>query len=316
VSIGVACAADSHGVAEDLLREADLALYRAKDQGRNRAEIFDDDLRTRAVARLVTERMLRRAIGEQRLIVEYQPVIDLRSGEVVGAEALVRVRDAESELILPGSFLQVAMETGLMMALDKLLLADAVHQAEAWHHRLGDTSFREVAINLCARHLADAGFTRYVIDQLDAHSVPYHRLQIEVTEQVLMEASNSAMSALRALRDAGVQVGLDDFGTGYSSLSYLRTLPLDFVKIDRTLVSEVDRDAGGKAMAAAIIDLAHGLGLLVVAEGVETPRQLRTLQELGCDRAQGFLIAPSTAPYAVDAFVRAGPRSAVLVGDA
>jgi EAL domain-containing protein (putative c-di-GMP-specific phosphodiesterase class I) len=151
------------------------------------------------------------------------------------------------------------------------------------------------------------GFGEMVADQLDAHRVPHRDLQIELTERVLMEASNSAMTGLRALRDLGIQIGLDDFGTGYSSLAYLRQFPLDFVKIDKSFIDDLERDPRERAIVAAIIVLAHALGLTVVAEGVETPGQRRALEDLGCDRAQGFLYARSGAPGAIDRLVLAGP---------
>ena len=311
LSVGIACTADSQRSAEELLQEADLALYRAKDRGRDRAEVFDEELRTKAVGRLVTERMLRRAIDEQRLVVEYQPIIDLRTGLAVGAEALVRIRDPEGGLLWPESFLEVAEQTGLLIAMDDQVLVQAVKEAKGWHTRLAGTDFAEVAINITSRHLADARFPTAVIDELDANGVAHHHLQIEVTERVLMEASNSAMTGLRALRDAGVQVGLDDFGNGYSSLTYLRQFPLDFVKIDKPFIRELDGGKSQIAIVAAVIELSHALDLTVVAEGVETQSHLRILESLGCDRAQGFLFAPSAEASAVDAFVTgSGPQSA------
>jgi diguanylate cyclase (GGDEF)-like protein/PAS domain S-box-containing protein len=309
LSVGVASTADSQRAAEDLLREADLALYRAKDRGRDRAEVFDEELQTKAVGRLVVERMLRRALDEGGLVIEYQPIVDLCTGALVGSEALVRMRDPNtSGLLQPDSFLDVAEETGLLIAMDERVLADAIKQVSGWRARLADTQYTEVAINVTARHLADVGFQRSVVDQLAAYEVSPCFLQLEVTERVLMEASNSAITGLRGLRDAGVQVGLDDFGTGYSSLAYLRQFPLDFVKIDKSFIDEVDRDPGSLAIVAAIISLAHALELNVVAEGVETATQLRILEDLDCDRAQGFLFAASVEPDAIDALVHSGPN--------
>jgi diguanylate cyclase (GGDEF)-like protein/PAS domain S-box-containing protein len=309
VSVGVACTADSERSADDLLGEADLALYRAKDQGRDRSEVFDEELRTTAVTRLATERMLRRALDDKQLVVEYQPIIDIQTGCPVGAEALVRINDPDREgLLQPESFLEAAEETGLLISMDEQVLADAVKQASAWHSRLAGTEFAEVAINVTARHLADAGFQRAVIELLDEYRVAHDRLQIEVTERVLLEASNSAMTGLRALRASGVQVGLDDFGTGYSSLAYLREFPLDFVKIDKSFIGELEGDGGERDIVAAIIGLSHALNLIVVAEGVETEGQLRILENLQCDRAQGFLFARSLAPGDVDELVLARSR--------
>ena len=300
-SVGVAVTADAGHSAAGLLQEADLALYRAKDRGRDRIELFDEELRTRAVGRLATERMLRRALDEDRLRVEYQPIIDLRTGTTVAAEALVRVWDPDqSRLIEAESFIEVAEETGLLGKMDDWVLAQTIAQAAAWREGCGDTTFADVAVNITARHLADAAFAQSVIDELAAHNVPSSALQIEVTERVLMEASNSAMSGLNLLRDAGVRVGLDDFGTGYSSLSYLRLFPLDFVKIDRSFVRETRSTGTARAIVAAIIDLSHALGMAVVAEGVETSSQVGWLVELGCDRAQGFWFARSGSARAIE----------------
>jgi diguanylate cyclase (GGDEF)-like protein/PAS domain S-box-containing protein len=303
VSVGIACTRDSQRAAGDLLGEADLALYRAKDRGRDRAEVFDEELRTRAVGRLATERMLRRALAEETLIVEYQPIIDLRSEHIVAAEALLRIKDPENGLLSPDSFIEVAEETGLLISMDERVLADAVRQVSGWHLRLPESAFAEVAINVTARHLADVGFQKSVIEHLDNHGVAHENLQVEVTERVLLEASNSAMTGLRALRAAGVQVGLDDFGTGYSSLSYLRQFPLDFVKIDRSFISDLERATEQRAIVGAIIDLAHALNLTVIAEGIETEVQLGILEALECDRGQGFLFGASVPPAVVDDLV-------------
>ncbi len=300
VSVGIACTRDSERSASDLLGEADLALYRAKDRGRDRAEMFDEELRTKAVGRLSTERILRSALDDQRLVVEYQPIIDLRTDCVVGAEALMRINDPDKGLLKPESFLEVAEETGLLITMDERVLADAVQQVGTWHSRSAGAEFAEVSINVTARHLADIGFQKSVIEHLDGCGVARHDLMIEVTERVLLEASNSAMTGLRALREAGVQIGLDDFGTGYSSLAYLRQFPLDFVKIDRSFICDLERVDDQRAIVAAIIGLSHALRLTVIAEGIETEEQLGILRALECDRGQGFLFAHSGAPSAVE----------------
>jgi diguanylate cyclase (GGDEF)-like protein/PAS domain S-box-containing protein len=306
-SVGIAVTSDARCSAQGLLQEADLALYRAKDRGRDRAEVFDEDLRTRAVGRLGTERMLRRAIDEDRLRLDYQPIIDLRTGDTVAVEALVRVWDLDQEhLVEAESFIEVAEEVGLLGQMDDWVLGQAVVQATTWQGLFAGTGFADISINVTARHLADAGFAQAVIDDLARHGLPTGALQVEVTERVLMEASNSAMSALKVLRDAGVKVGLDDFGTGYSSLSYLRLFPLDFVKIDRSFIHELAIGATERAIVASIIDLSHALGMAVVAEGVETQAQADRLAMLGCDRAQGFHFAAPGPPQAVEDRVLAG----------
>jgi diguanylate cyclase (GGDEF)-like protein/PAS domain S-box-containing protein len=306
VSVGIATTADAHHVPERLLQEADLALYRAKDRGRDRAEVFDEDLRTTAVGRLGTERMLRRAIDEERLRVQYQPIIDLRSGRVVSVEALVRIYDPELGVLEPDSFLEVAEETGLLATMDEWVFAEALHDAAGWCDRLGKSHCPRLNLNVTSRRVADATFYDAIVGALDSKGLSRSSIQVEVTERVLMEASNSALAGLRALREGGIQVGLDDFGTGFSSLAYLRQFPLDFVKIDRSFIQGLDRGSGENAIVNAIIGLSHAFGLEVVAEGVETVRQLESLTELGCDQAQGFLLATPGEPHAVDELVMAG----------
>ncbi len=300
-SIGIAVTSDAQHSAEGLLQEADMALYRAKDRGRDRAEMFDEDLRTRAIGRLGTERMLRRAIQEKRLRVSYQPIVDLRSGRTVAAEALVRVFDPDlPTLVTAETFIGVAEETGLLAEMDDWVLGQTIAQATIWDKMFGGYGFTDISINVTARHLADAGFAQSILDDLADHNLSTSALQVEVTERVLMEASNSAMTGLKLLRGAGVKVGLDDFGTGYSSLSYLRQFPLDFVKIDRSFIHKLVLGSTEKAIVASIIDLSHALGMGVVAEGLEAQSQLDELVELGCDRAQGFLLAPAGPPELIE----------------
>jgi diguanylate cyclase (GGDEF)-like protein len=300
-SVGIAVTSDPRHSAEGLLQEADLALYRAKDRGRDRAEVFDEDLRTHAIDRLATERMLRRAMEEDRLRVNYQPIIDIRTGATVAAEALVRVWDPNlPHLIVAEEFIGVAEEAGLVASMDDWVLGQTIEQATIWGELFAGTGFADVAINVTARHMADAGFAQSVIDALGDHGLSTGALQIEVTEQILMEASNSALTGLKTLRDAGVKVGLDDFGTGYSSLSYLRLFPLDFVKIDRSFIHEFVHGTTERAIVASIIDLSHALGMAVVAEGVESQAQLDELNVLGCDRAQGFLMASAGPPGLIE----------------
>ena len=307
MSVGVATTADANHSSERLLQEADLALYRAKDRGRDRTEVFDEELRTTAMGRLSTERMLRRALDEQRLRVLYQPIVALGTNRVVAAEALVRVLDDEGGLLGPDAFLEVAEETGLLVPMDEWVQADALRQAAGWHARFPNSGFTGVGLNVTSRHLADAAFMRETVEALDSAGLPRRWMHVEVTERVLMEASNSAMAGLRGLREAGLKVGLDDFGTGFSSLAYLRRFPLDFVKIDRSIVAGMTVAGGEEAIVAAIVALSHAIGLEVTAEGVERRAQLDVLRSIGCDRAQGFLFARPGEPEAVDRLIMDGP---------
>jgi diguanylate cyclase (GGDEF)-like protein/PAS domain S-box-containing protein len=301
-SAGVATTADATHSARGLLQEADLALYRAKARGRNRAEVFDEELRTTAIGRLGVERMVRTAIDDRLLRVQYQPIVDLTTGHILDAEALVRIQGPE-ELIHPELFIDVAEESGLLVAVDGYVLDRAVEQVASWSRELATTDFLGVTVNVTARHLSDSHFGDVVAAALVDNDLPRGALSIEVTEQVLMEASNSALDCLHTIRDLGVRVGLDDFGTGYSSLGYLRQFPLDFVKIDRSFVEQLGAAPQTVAIVRAIIDLAHALHMWVVAEGVETEQQRATLVDLGCDRAQGYLFGHPAYPDAVSALI-------------
>jgi diguanylate cyclase (GGDEF)-like protein/PAS domain S-box-containing protein len=301
-SAGVATTADATHSPRALLKEADLALYRAKGRGRNRAEVFDEELRTTAMGRLGVERMVRNAIDEDLLRVRYQPIVDLRTGRVVLAEALVRIQGPE-ELIPPDLFIDIAEASGLLVTVDGYVLEQAVEQVATWSRELAPTGFQGVAVNVTGRHLSDSHFGDVVAGVLADNHLPQGALILEVTERVLMEASNSAMDCLRTIRELGVLVGLDDFGTGYSSLAYLRQFPLDFVKIDGSFVQQLGTAPEAVAIVRAIIDLAHGLHLWVVAEGVETAEQEATLIDLGCDCAQGYLFGHPEHPDAVSALV-------------
>jgi len=300
-SVGVAVTADPHRRADDLLQEADLALSRAKDRGRDRLELFDEDLRTRAVGRLGTERMLRRAIDEHGLRIAFQPIVDLRTSKTVAAEALVRVSDPDqTDLVRADAFIEVAEETGMVTEMDDWMLGQSIDQATSWRDLFVGTGFADIAVNVTAKHLADPGFARSFLDDLVDHKLSTGALRIELTERVLMEVSTSADAGLKLLRDAGVQVGIDDFGIGYSSLSYLRLFPLDFVKIDQSFIRGLAGGGTSRAIVASIVDLSHCLGMSVVAEGVETERQLDLLMTLGCDRAQGYLFATAGPPGAIE----------------
>ncbi len=305
VSIGVAITSLPDQLSAELLREADLALYKAKDRGRDRHEIYGEALHARAIQRLETERLLRRAIASRRLAVVYQPIVHLASEAVVEVEALLRIDDVELGRLTPEHYLAVAEETGLLLRIDEWVRVSAFTHLAAWR---ADRSLREVgrvAVNVTARELAAADFAPRIVAQLHEAGLSGGDLAVEVTEQVLLQTSNSAINALVELRHAGVRIGLDDFGTGFSALSYLQTFPLDFLKIDRSFVERVTVDARSAAIIAATISLAHALDLEVVAEGIETPEQLTMLRSFGCDRGQGFVFS---SPSSAEAFAEANRK--------
>ena len=310
VSIGVAATQRPDHLPADLLREADLAMCRAKDRGRDRHEVYGEALQARAAQRLETERTLRHATAESRFRVEYQPIIDLASGMVVEAEALLRSPDIDLGRSMPQHVLSVAEETGILPAIDERARASAFADLAALRRRGACTSLQRVAVNVTARDLVSADFPAGLAKALRAAGLCGRDLSLEITEQALLQTSNSAIRSLVELRRTGVRIGLDDFGTGFSSLAHLQSLPLDFLKIDRSFVQRIEDDAHSATIVAAIIHLAHALELTVVAEGIESDAQLTALRGFGCDRGQGFLFARSLSPGALASFPGAPRRAA------
>ncbi len=303
-SIGIATSDGSDDPA-DLLRDADTALYRAKETGRDRADEFDDQLRTRAVNRLDMERRLRAALDEEgpgAVVVHYQPIIELASGRVIGAEALVRLRDDDGQVRRPSEFVDVAEETGLISQLGRSVLGSAARQLTLWDNR--GQSPLSVSVNVSPRQLADPRFASLVAAELTAIGLEPERMTLELTESALIDANPVTEQVLAELTELGVRIGLDDFGTGFSSLAYLKRFPITFVKIDQSFVDGLGTEDDDTAIVRAIIALAHSLGLLVTAEGVETATQLRLLQQLGCDRAQGNLLGETVGVTSFDPLPR------------
>ena len=290
-SIGIAVAESADANPADLLRDADAAMYRAKERGRGRYELFDDLLRKRVLLRLRTENELRRGIEQGQLRVVYQPVVELEGGTVTAVEALVRWQHPERGLIEPVDFISVAEDSGLIGALGEWVLTTACRDGAAWQRRFQRAEPLLVCVNTSPRQLANGAFPAQVADIMDRQGLAPGSLALEITESVLMEEAHAPVTVLASLREYGLRLMLDDFGTGYSSLSYLRRFPLDVLKIDRSFIAGLGRDEEDSAIVAAIVQMARALGLTVVAEGVERPEQLERLRELDCDRAQGRLIA-------------------------
>jgi diguanylate cyclase (GGDEF)-like protein/PAS domain S-box-containing protein len=290
VTIGVALA-EPGGRGDSLIRDADAAMYHAKRKGRNCVEFFDRALRTRVLARLNVEGELRRALDNDEFVVWYQPIVDLATGATCGAEALLRWDHPTRGLVLPGEFIGVAEETGLIVPIGASVLERAARDARACQVVVG-RPFR-VAVNLSPRQLQRPRMALDVAAALAAAHLPADSLVVELTETALVDSSRQPTATLHALHDLGVRLGLDDFGTGYSSLSYLKQFPIQLIKIDRGFIQELDGDGNDDTLVAATLAIASTLRLDVVAEGVETDRQRQTLLQLGCSRAQGFLFAPA-----------------------
>jgi len=289
-SVGVALPRGGDVTADLLLRDADTAMYLAKDLGRGRVEVFDEKLRERAVRRLETESGLRRALERSELRLAYQPEVDLVTGHLSGIEALVRWAHPERGMLPPEEFIAVAEETGLVNAVGAWVLQEAAAQMARWRTAYPHMVEVGMAVNVSARQLADPDLIREVEAAVAAvgGGAP---LCLEITETALLESASPAGDTLRRLKTRGVLLGIDDFGTSYSSLSNVTRLAPDFLKVDRSFVDGLGIDPHDTAIVAAVINLAHTLGLFVIAEGVESVEQIARLRNLGCDLIQGYVIS-------------------------
>jgi diguanylate cyclase (GGDEF)-like protein/PAS domain S-box-containing protein len=293
-SIGIVVYPDDGTDADTLLKHSDIAMYHAKDQGRNNYQFFEPDLNVRALERQVLENGLRRAIEGHELVLHYQPKVELESGAIVGAEAFVRWRHPERGLILPGQFVPIAEKCGSIIPIGRWVLREACRQARAW--QAAGLALLKVAINVSPPELRDRNFLHCMERILDETGLDPATLEIELRETVLVQDSQQALEVLSGLKAMRVQLALDDFGTGYSSLSHLKHFPIDILKIDQSFVHELDTDSGAGSIVSAVIGMGKNLGLQVVAEGVESREQLTCLRELACPQGQGFYLSePLTA---------------------
>jgi diguanylate cyclase (GGDEF)-like protein/PAS domain S-box-containing protein len=294
-SLGVSLFPGDADSGEDLVRAADTALYRAKAAGRGTFRFFEPDMDARLQERRLLERDLRQALAEEQLEVHYQPLLGCDTIEVMGFEALVRWRHPERGLVSPGEFIPLAEECGLIMQIGDWVLRTACQEAARWP---GD---QRIAINLSPIQFRHADLAKQILTILDEIGLSPDRLELEITEGVLIEDTERTLATLNVLKEAGIRVSLDDFGTGYSSLSYLQRFPFDKIKIDRSFVWEMSRNADSMAIVRSVIALGRSLRITVIAEGVETEEQLALLQSERCDQVQGFLLGrPVPAENLVD----------------
>lgn len=270
---------------DTLLRNADAAMYHAKDQGRNNYQFYAESMNEVAMHRLILENNLRRALEHEEFELHYQPKVETASGRVVGFEALVRWRDPEAGLIPPGVFIPIAEETGLIAPLGDWVLREACRQAVVWREAGRAVP---ISVNLSVKQFRRGDLTRRILDVLEQSGAEPALLQLEITESTLMHDESSVIQDLEALRSRGLRIHVDDFGTGYSSFAYLRRLPVDALKIDRSFITEIASNADDAALVASIVAMAHALRLHVIAEGVETAEQVALLTGWGCDEIQGF----------------------------
>lgn len=298
-SIGIVIANHSGGDPADLIRDADAAMYRAKENGKARYELFDHEMRARAMERLAMENALHRALERIEFRVFYQPEVDLETGAVRGVEALLRWQHPQRGLVSPCDFVPLAEETGLIVPVGAWVLEEACRQAQSWRERYPHQASLGVAVNLSGRQFAQPDLLELVEKVLASTGLDASALCLEMTETVLIENSEQTLSVLAGLRRLGVRTGIDDFGTGYSSLSYLKSFDVDVLKVDRSFVNGLTPGGHDSAILAAVARLADALDLTVVAEGVETREQLAELRNLGFKSAQGYH------------FARPGPADAI-----
>jgi diguanylate cyclase (GGDEF)-like protein/PAS domain S-box-containing protein len=307
VSIGIAPGTVSDEP-EDLLRDSDTAMYRAKERGKACYEVFDTTMHSRAVARLKLETDLRKAIERQEFRVFYQPIVSVRSREIVGFEALARWQHPSDGLVPPANFIPLAEETGLIIAMDLWVMRQACVQTKSWQGRWPELS---INVNLSSKHFSQPGLVKSVEDVLDDTGLEPGRLRLEITESVILEDVPRIADVLGRLKELGVRLYLDDFGTGYSSLSYLHRFPIDAVKIDRSFVGQLGKkgEKGEKAeLVSTITALAANLNMGVVAEGVETEEQLERLRALRCERVQGYFFSKPVDAAAAEILLTRQPN--------
>jgi diguanylate cyclase (GGDEF)-like protein/PAS domain S-box-containing protein len=295
VSASIGIARTGHGeTADDLVRNADVAMYIAKTRGKGQFVLFEPDMHSAALERLDLEADLRRAVDRSELYLEYQPIIALNGGEVCGTEALVRWRRQGRSAVPPSVFIPVAEDTGMIVEIGRWVLGEACRQGHRWEQERG-TPVR-VTVNLSGRQLQDPGIVQDVQEALARSGFTPADLVLEITESILMQHVDVSLERLTQLKELGVSLAIDDFGTGYSSLSYLQRYPIDILKIDKTFVDTIDKGGDGAVLASAIVALGETLRLDTVAEGIETEAQRNMLMDLGCDFGQGFLFAPALSP--------------------
>ncbi len=300
-SVGIARGAARYEDAQDLLRDADIAMYRAKRRGRASSEIFDASMHALATTRLKTETELRRALERHELRLHYQPLVSLETRRIAGMEALVRWQHPDRGLLLPEEFIPLAEEIGAIVPLGRWVMMSACAEARRWQDQASSGPPVAVSVNLSARQFSQSDVLALACEALDQSGLPAPSLRLELTESAIMDDPAGAAAKLGQLKQLGVNLDVDDFGTGYSSLSYLRRFPIDALKIDRAFVSRMDADVEDREIVRTIVTLAANLGVAAVAEGVETPAQAAQLRSLHCPYAQGFLFSrPVAADQAAD----------------
>jgi diguanylate cyclase (GGDEF)-like protein/PAS domain S-box-containing protein len=312
-SVGIALGAAGHEAAESLLRNADLAMYRAKISGKGRHVVFEASMHTDALFRLELESDLRQALERSEFRVYYQPIVLLRSGRVIEAEALVRWQHPTRGLVAPSDFVPIAEDTGLIVPLGQWVLEQACRQASIWQAEYPTEPPLTMSVNLSPRQFQQASLVEQVTRALSEAGLAPISLKLEITEGVAMRDAEATIIVLQRLKQLGVQIAIDDFGTGYSSLAYLKRLPLDVLKIDRSFVNGAGENQEDTAIVRAIISLAHSLNLTITAEGIETARQALLMQSWSCERGQGYYWSRPLDAVTFSSILATGGRCAGLL---
>jgi diguanylate cyclase (GGDEF)-like protein/PAS domain S-box-containing protein len=307
LSVGIATATAGGVDAQSLVRDANVAMYRAKEEGRNRCVFFSDSLRANAIDRMQIVMALREAVAREEFRLVYQPIVDLIAGKVVGVEALLRWQHPERGLLSPDAFIPAAEDSGLIVPIGAWVLQEACRQSQRWHEAFPAYASLRMAINLSARQIVHPGLVGVVAESLASASLDSSTVVLEVTESVLMTDPMKANGVLRLLKGLGLRLSVDDFGTGYSSLTYLKRFPIDILKVDKSFVAGLGADSEDSAIVAATVGLAGALGLQAVAEGVETEDQMARLVDLGCPNAQGYFFSRPMPPQGVEELLARDP---------
>ncbi len=300
-SIGIVLGTKNYNFATDLLRDADIAMYQAKAQGRNSYKIFNAQMHTQAVNRLTVETEIRKAIEREEFIIYYQPIIDIFTSNLIGFEALIRWQHPTRGLILPSEFIPIAEETGLIVPMDYWTLYTACQQLATWKDQFPHHFPLKVNINLSVQDIRQDNLVETIDNILEKTGLEGELITLEITESMLIENIDQTINLLTELKLRKNQISIDDFGTGYSSLNYLHRLPADSLKIDRSFVSQMQEENRNYQVVSTIITLSNQLGLSVVAEGIETPQQLQWLKQLGCEFGQGYLFSKPLAAKEIEA---------------
>jgi len=304
-SFGVVANTKDYEHAENLIRDADAAMYHAKEMGKAQFKVFDKKLHEKAMHLLQRETDLRKAIHKKQFENHYQPIVDLKTASLVGFEALIRWKHPQLGLIYPGSFISIAEETGLIIPITRLVAEAACRDLKRWQQTLKDRIRLTMNINISSKHFLMPSLLDDIKQILNKTGLPPEQLKLEITETALMEDADETIRLVHRLKDFGLQLVIDDFGTGYSSLSYLQRLPIDTLKVDRSFVSRIQNEPdGNRNIVEAIISLAHRLDMIVVAEGVETQEQLSILLEMNCQLGQGYLFSKSMDRKQVDGLIQ------------